>query len=130
MSNDPFRYSAVTRALAHRPGLRLVELIITIAIIAVLATAAIPVTRFQLKRQKERMLRSDLWEMRAAIDKYKDAADKNAFQIKVDSLGYPPDLQTLVDGVDIQDKKVKFLRRYSKRSYDGDYGMGLALQPG
>ena len=49
--------------------------------------------------------------MRDAIDRYKDAADKGAFQVKMDSLGYPPDLQTLVDGVDIQDKKVKFLRR-------------------
>ncbi len=49
--------------------------------------------------------------MRAAIDKYKDAADRNAFQTKVDSGGYPPDLQILVNGVDVQGKNVKFLRR-------------------
>ena len=91
-------------------GLTLVELIVTVAILAVLASAAVPIARFQVKRQKERELRYDLWMMRDAIDKYKDAADRGAFQTKVDSQNYPPDLQTLVDGVDIQGKKVKFLR--------------------
>jgi general secretion pathway protein G len=91
-------------------GLTLVELIITVAIISILACAAVPVARFQVKRQKERELRRDLWEMRDAIDKYKDAADRGGMQIKLDSLGYPPDLQTLVDGVEIKDKKVRFLR--------------------
>ena len=51
-----------------------------------------------------------LWEMRAAIDSYKDAADKGGIQTKADSNNYPPDLQTLVSGVDIQDHKVRFLR--------------------
>jgi general secretion pathway protein G len=92
-------------------GLTLVELIITVAIVAILASAAIPIARFQVKREKERELRSDLWEMRAAIDHYYDAAIKGGIQTKVDSMNYPPDLQTLVNGVDIQDKKVKFLRR-------------------
>jgi general secretion pathway protein G len=92
-------------------GLTLVELIVTVAILAVLASAALPVTRFERKRQNERELRYDLWTMRAAIDRYKDAADRSAFQTKVDSFNYPPDLQTLVDGVDVQGKKVKFLRR-------------------
>lgn len=92
-------------------GLTLVELIIVVAIIAILASAAIPIARFQVRREKERELRRDLWEMRAAIDRYKDAADKGAFQIKADSMGYPPDLKTLVDGVDVQGKKVRFLRR-------------------
>jgi len=97
--------------LTAEAGLTLVELIITITIVAILASAAIPVARFQVKREKERELRRDLWEMRDAIDRYKDAADKGAMQIKADSLGYPPDLDTLVKGVDIQDKKVKFLRK-------------------
>lgn len=92
-------------------GLTLVELIITVAIVAILASAAIPIARFQVKRQKEIELRRDLWEMRDAIDRYYDAASKGGIQTKVDSMNYPPDLQTLVDGVDIQDKKVKFLRR-------------------
>ena len=92
-------------------GLTLVELIVTVAILAILATAAVPMARFQVKRQKERILRDDLWMMRKSIDEYKDAADRHAFQTKVDSYNYPPDLQTLVDGVDVQGKKVKFLRR-------------------
>ncbi|HEV2709030.1 MAG TPA: type II secretion system protein [Edaphobacter sp.] len=91
-------------------GLTLVELIITVAIVAILASAAIPIARFQVKREKERELRRDLWEMRDAIDHYYDAATKGGIKTKIDSMNYPPDLQTLVDGVDIQDKKVRFLR--------------------
>lgn len=92
-------------------GLTLVELIVVVAILSVLATAAVPIARFQVKREKERELRRDLWEIRGAIDRYKDAADKGAFQVKADSLGYPPDLETMVKGVDVQGKKVRFLRR-------------------
>src|ERR1700759_464663 len=95
-------------ARAGETGLTLVELIVTVAILALVAGAAVPVARFQVKRQKERELRYDLWQMREAIDHYKDAADRNAFIVKVDSQGYPPDLQTLVDGVDVQGKKVRF----------------------
>ena len=91
-------------------GLTLVELIVTVAILSVLASVAVPVARFQVKRMNERILRHDLWEMRDAIDHYKDAADMHAFQTKVDSQNYPPDLETLVNGVDVQSKKVKFLR--------------------
>jgi general secretion pathway protein G len=92
-------------------GLTLMELIVTVAILAILASAAVPVARFKVKRDRERELRRDLWEMRDAIDHYKDAADRGAFQTKVDSQNYPPDLDTLVNGVDVQSKKVKFLRR-------------------
>jgi general secretion pathway protein G len=106
-------------------GLTLIELVITVAILAVLASAAVPIARFQVKREKERELRRDLWEMRAAIDKYKDAADKGAFQIKADSLGYPPDLQTLVDGVDVQGKKVRFLRKIPVDPMTGNTEWGL-----
>ena len=91
-------------------GLTLVELIVTIAILAILAAGAAPIARYKVKRDKERELRYDLWTMRDAIDKYKDAADKGAFQTKVDSQNYPPDLETLVTGVDVQGKKVRFLR--------------------
>ena len=91
-------------------GLTLVELIICVTIVSILACAALPVARFQVKREKERELRRDLWEMRDAIDQYKDAADRGGIQLKIDSMGYPPDLQTLVDGVDVKDKKVRFLR--------------------
>jgi general secretion pathway protein G len=91
-------------------GLTLVELIVTVTILGILASAAVPIARFQVKRQNERYLRYDLWMMRDAIDHYKDAADRNAFQVKVDSQGYPPDLETLVTGVEVQTKKVRFLR--------------------
>lgn len=92
-------------------GLTLIELIVTVAILTILASAAVPVARFKVKRDRERELRRDLWEMRDAIDHYKDAADRGAFQTKVDSQNYPPDLDTLVKGVDVQSKKVRFLRR-------------------
>lgn len=91
-------------------GLTLIELIIVVTILSILAGAALPVARFEVKRRKEKELRADLWEMRRAIDAYKDAADLGGIQVKADSNGYPPDLQTLVDGVDIQDKHVRFLR--------------------
>ena len=94
-------------------GVTLVELIIVVTILSILATAALPLARFQVKRVKERELRADLWEMRRAIDAYKDAADMggiSATQNKPDSMNYPPDLETLVNGVDIQDKHVRFLR--------------------
>ena len=86
-------------------GLTLVELIVTVTILSILATAAVPVARFQVKRQNERLLRRDLWQMRDAIDHYKDAADRHAFITKMDSQGYPPDLDTMVKGVDAQGKK-------------------------
>ncbi len=91
-------------------GLTLIELIIVVTILGILASAAVPVARFEVKRRKERELRAELWEMRRAIDAYKDAADLGGIQVKADSNGYPPDLQTLVDGVDIQDKHMRFLR--------------------
>ena len=92
-------------------GFTLLELIIAATILSVLTMMAFPLARITIQREREKELRQALWEMRDAIDRYKDAADKGAMQIKADSLGYPPDLETLVNGVDIQDKKVKFLRR-------------------
>jgi general secretion pathway protein G len=111
--------------LGNAHGLTLIELIIAITIIGLLAGAAVPIVRVRVKREKEIELRRDLWEMRDAIDRYKDAADRNAFQTKVDSLGYPPDLQTLVDGVDVQGKKLRFLRRIPVDPMTGDTEWGL-----
>jgi general secretion pathway protein G len=105
------RANSETPATGKQAGLTLVELIVTVAILAILASAAVPLARFKAQRERERELRYDLWQMRDAIDKYKDAADKHAFQVKVDSQNYPPDLDTLVKGVDAQGKKLKFLRR-------------------
>src|ERR1700757_160143 len=106
-------------------GLTLVELIVTVAILAILAAGAAPIARFKVKREKERELKYDLWTMRDAIDKYKDAADKGAFQTKVDSQNYPPDLETLVDGVDVQGKKVRFLRHIPVDPMTGKAEWGL-----
>lgn len=106
-------------------GLTLVELIVTVAVLSILAVAAVPIASFQVKRLKERELHYDLWMMRDAIDKYKDAADKGAIQTKIDSQNYPPDLDTLVKGVDIQNKKVKFLRKIPVDPMTGTAEWGL-----
>jgi len=72
---------------------------------------ALPLARVTIQREKEKQLHDALWEMRDAIDRYKDAADRGAFQSKVDSFGYPPELEDLVKGVEIQGgKKIRFLR--------------------
>ena len=80
-------------------------------ILIILTGMAVPLVRLTVKRERERELRQDLWILRDAIDRYKDAADRGAFQIKVGSEGYPPDLDTLVNGVDVGGKKLKFLRK-------------------
>jgi len=110
----------------HRErGLTLVELIVAIAILAILAGAAVPLARTTVRRSKERELRRDLWEMRDAIDRYKDAADRGAFQIKVGTEGYPPDLETLVKGIDSNGKKLRFLRRIPVDPMTGNTEWGM-----
>jgi general secretion pathway protein G len=104
------RFHCVGSARRER-GFTLLELIIATAILLVLSTMVVPLARLSITREKERMLRNDLWQMRDAIDRYKDAADQQKFQTKVDSQNYPPDLETLVKGVDVQGKKVRFLRQ-------------------
>jgi len=98
-----------------RSGMTLVELIVAFTIMLILTTMALPLARVKVRREKERELRYALREIRAAIDKYKDAADRNMLgPQKLEAEGYPPDLQTLVDGVKLQgtvDKKIRFLRR-------------------
>ena len=100
-------------------GVTLIELIIVIAIIGLLSTMAVPIAKFAVKREKERELRAALWEMRSAIDHYKDAADKGGIQTKTDSFNYPPDLETMVDGVEVQSKTVRFLREIPKDPMTG-----------
>src|SRR5579864_6133453 len=79
-------------------GFTLIEMIVAISILAILAGMAVPLVRVKIQREREVELRRDLWEMRDAIDRYKDAADRGAFQIKAGTDGYPPDLDTLVNG--------------------------------
>jgi general secretion pathway protein G len=82
-------------------GLTLIELIVACGILLVLSSAALPMVRTTVKRQREAELRRDLREMRDAIDRYKDDADKNLIRTEVGSQNYPPDLDTLVKGVTI-----------------------------
>src|SRR6266478_5575248 len=105
--------STNTRSVVARRqhGFTLIELIVATAILSILVGMAIPMAKNAVNRERERELRQDLWMMRDAIDRYKDAAERGAFQIKVGSEGYPPDLDTLVTGVDVAGKKLKFLRR-------------------
>src|SRR6202162_1799016 len=95
----------------NKRGFTLLELIVAATILSILTMMALPLARVTIQREREKELRQALWEMRDAIDRYKDAADRGAFQPKVDSGGYPPDLETLVKGVDVQGKKVRFLRK-------------------
>src|ERR1035437_3524680 len=107
----------IQRMTTHRPSatpprcFTLLELIVTATILSILTMMALPLARITIQREKEKQLRTALWEMRDAIDRYKDATDRQMFQIKVDSGGYPPDLETLVKGVEAQGgKKIRFLR--------------------
>lgn len=115
------------RLLARRQtGVTLLEMIVVITILLILMGAAVPVMKVSVRRQREVDLRRDLWEMRAAIDRYKDAADKNAFQQKLGSEGYPPDMDTLVNGVEIAGgKKLRFLRRIPVDPMTGNTDWGL-----
>lgn len=113
------------RKKAGGDGFTLIELIIAITILAILVGAALPIARIRVRREKERELRRYLWEMRDAIDHYKDAADRGAFRTKVGTEGYPPDLETLVEGEDVQGKKVRFLRRIPVDPMTGKAEWGL-----
>ena len=110
---------------AGETGVTLMELIIVVTVLSILASAAIPAVKFEVKRTKERQLRADLWEMRRSIDMYKDVADLGGIQTKADSNNYPPDLQTLVNGVDVKDKKMRFLRAIPVDPMTGNADWGL-----
>ena len=118
-------FSKEMRTFRKQRGLTLIELIIATAILLILSGMAVPLARVTIKRQKEKDLRAALWQLRDGIDRYKDAADRGAFQIKVGSEGYPPDLDTLVKGVDVGGKKLKFLRRIPTDPMTGDTDWGL-----
>jgi general secretion pathway protein G len=99
-------------------GYTFVELLVVATIIMILASAIMPLAKVTARRQREVELHRVLREMRTAIDRYKDAADNGligSLDLKVGSENYPPDLQTLVDGVaaanDATGRKLKFLRR-------------------
>ena len=103
--------AAHSASRSRNGGFTLVELIVATTILAILVGAAVPIAKNAVARERERQLRFNLWMIRDAIDRYKDAGDRGAFTIKLGSEGYPPDLDTLVNGVDVGGKKLKFLRK-------------------
>lgn len=96
-------------------GFTLIELLITLAIVSVLAAAAFPLSELSARRMKEKELREALWQIRSAIDAYKQASDDGRLVRTAGESGFPPDLRVLVDGVvDAKDpagRKIHFLRR-------------------
>jgi general secretion pathway protein G len=102
----------------------LIELVIALAILSVLVVMAAPVVRLQAQRAREVELRRDLREIRRAIDAYKRAVDEGHIVRKADASGYPPDLDTLVQGVsDTKNPKarpLRFLRRIPRDPMNDD----------
>ena len=108
----------IRRRLATTRGFTFIELLVVSALLLVLASAAMPLAKVTMQRTREAELRRNLREIRTAIDKYKDAVDTGQIgstDVRAGSEGYPPDLETLVEGVsvagDASGRKLKFLRR-------------------
>jgi len=114
-------------------GFTFVELLVVTALVAILASAVMPLARVAMQRQREIELHRALREIRTAIDHYKDAADGGqipATSIRVGSEGYPPDLQILVVGVETVgdangSRKLKFLRRIPVDPMTGSTEWGM-----
>jgi len=120
------------RFLRSADGYSFVELAIVTTIVLILAAAVLPLTKVTVQRQREIELRRVLREMRTAIDNYKDAVDAGLIggtDVRVGSEGYPPDLETLVEGVSVQNdqsgRKLKFLRRIPIDPLTGEADWGL-----
>jgi general secretion pathway protein G len=107
-------------------GFTLIELVITVAIVALLASVAFPVAELAVKRSREQDLRTALREIRSAIDAYKRAYDEGRIQRSPLATGYPPTLALLVDGVpdarQPDKKKIYFLRRLPADPMQPDAG--------
>lgn len=116
------------RQLSMEAGMTLLELVLACSILLILSSAALPIARYTIVHKKEELLRYDLRQMRDAIDRYKDLADRNLIRVEVGSEGYPPDLETLVKGVQLgagNDRKIRFLRKVPKDPITGQAEWGL-----
>lgn len=106
----------------------MVELIVSVMIMALLTTMALPLAAYKVKRDKERQLRAALQEIRKAIDNYKDASTLGKIDVKMGTEGYPESLEILVEGVKLSQspdgKKIKFLRRIPKDPMTGQADWG------
>jgi general secretion pathway protein G len=101
-------------------GFTIIELVITVGIISLLATAVVPSAQLMYQRERESQLRASLRTIRGAIDTYKLASDTGRIKKKADKSGYPPDLQSLVDGVDDASSPKEGARIYFLRSLPRD----------
>lgn len=109
-------------------GFTILELMVAVSILLVLATMALPVAQVKIKREKEVELRRALRDIRTAIDRYKDAADQGLIAVDVDTEGYPPTLETLVEGVELAgkpDRRVRFLRRIPRDPFTNSTQWGM-----
>ena len=109
-------------------GMTLLELVAACAILLILAAVALPLQRVTIIRHREAQLRYNLREIRDAIDRYKDYADRNLIQVQAGTEGYPPDLKTLADGVPLTGAKethIRFLREIPKDPMTGDTNWGI-----
>jgi general secretion pathway protein G len=116
------------RGVGGRRGSTLIELLISCSILLVLATVAIPLTHFIVIRHREEDLRYDLRQMRDAIDRYQDDALAGKFRSPAGTENYPPDLKTLVDGVETvraDSERVRYLRKIPIDPMTGDTDWGL-----
>ncbi len=118
------------RPISVQAGMTLLELIIACTILLILSSAALPIARFTVIRQREADLHYDLRQMRNAIDRYKDMADRNMIRVEIGSEGYPPDLETLVKGVALggagaTGKTMRFLRHIPVDPMTGHAEWGL-----
>lgn len=110
------------RISSLKKGFTLIEMLVTLTILAILAAAIMPLGKIAIQREKEIELRRNLRIIREAIDAYKKLADEKKIDIEEDSEGYPPDLETLIRGIELKEgeekkadsKIVKFLRRIPK----------------
>lgn len=110
-------------------GFTFIEVIIVTFVMMVLASASLPIIRVSMKRQREKELRVTLREMRTAIDRYKDNADRQIIASEFGSEGYPASLEILVEGVplnnDVTGRKLKLLRRVPIDPMTGQADWGL-----
>src|ERR1700730_6253927 len=116
------------RPISAEAGMTLLELILACSILVILSSAALPIVRYTIVHKKEALLHYELRQMRDAIDRYKDLADRNLIRVEVGSEGYPPDLETLVKGVQLgagNDRKIRFLRSIPKDPITGQAEWGL-----
>jgi general secretion pathway protein G len=119
----------VLRRRNSEAGMTLLELILASAILLILSSSALPIARYTIVHKREELLSYELRQMRDAIDRYKDLADSNKIRVEVGTEGYPPDLETLVNGVKLgtagDDKKIRFLRRIPVDPMTGHADWGL-----